>query len=236
MPFSAGYGLLMLLGIAASAALWQRLASRGHRIPLLVFVGGLIGAVLGAKLGYFICELPFRFGKPGFWVDVLVGRTVLGGLLGGYAGVEWAKRESGYKSATGDAFALVVPIGLAIGRIGCLIHGCCLGRVCRPDWYALHDAIGVPRFPVVPAEIIFNLVFAALAWQLHRRGKLHNQLFHIYLIAYGLFRLISEHWRDTPRIGFGVSTYQLLAGLVLIFGAWRWRQRSACSPSAVRIS
>src|ERR1043165_4128501 len=111
------YGLLTIAGIILSAVVWRSLP-RSQSPPPLIFVGGLIGAIFGAKLGYIICELPFHFGKPDFWWNLFIGRTILGGLLGGYIGVELAKRAIGYTQPTGDSFAVCVPLGLAIGRIG----------------------------------------------------------------------------------------------------------------------
>jgi phosphatidylglycerol:prolipoprotein diacylglycerol transferase len=72
--------------------------------------------------------------------------------------VEIAKKFTGYEKATGDLFAIVAPIGIILGRIGCLLHGCCLGRVCEPHWWTLTDANGLSRWPAVPAEIAFNAV------------------------------------------------------------------------------
>ena len=57
---------------------------------------------------------------------------MLGALLGGYAGVEIAKKAIGYSAPTGDWFAIVAPVGIALGRVGCLRHGCCTGVVCSP--------------------------------------------------------------------------------------------------------
>ncbi len=231
MPTNPSYGLLMLAGLAISALLWQRL-SRNRPIPLLVFVGGLIGAILGAKLGYLLCELPYRLHEPHLAVNILAGRTILGGLLGGYLGVEWGKRLSNYTQPTGDAFALIVPIGLAIGRVGCWLQGCCPGRPTSPAWYALTDANGVTRFPAVPVEIAFNLAFAAVAWFLHRRPALRGQLFHIYLITYGTFRFLTEFYRDTPRLWGPITTYQLLAVALIAVGAERFRARRHLSLHA----
>ena len=64
------------------------------------------------------------------------GMSVLGGILGGFIGVEFFKIIIGHKKSTGDAFAVAIPIGHLIGRIGCLLGGCCtksclLGRFCR---------------------------------------------------------------------------------------------------------
>ena len=52
-------------------------------------------------------------------------------LLGGYLGVEIAKRFLRYPGTTGDWFALVVPLSIMLGRVGCILHGCCSGRVLR---------------------------------------------------------------------------------------------------------
>jgi phosphatidylglycerol:prolipoprotein diacylglycerol transferase len=54
---------------------------------------------------------------------------VLGGLLGGYADVEWTKHLVGHKQSTGDAFALIIPVGLFLGRLGCLAEGFFQGRL-----------------------------------------------------------------------------------------------------------
>ncbi|RMF76520.1 MAG: diacylglyceryl transferase, partial [Planctomycetota bacterium] len=106
-PIHPAYGLLMLAGLATAALIWQRLR-KTQRVPVGVFVGGLLGAVLGAKLAFWILEWPMYAGTPAFWPNFVVGRTVLGALLGGYGGVEIAKRCVGYAQPTGDSFAVVV--------------------------------------------------------------------------------------------------------------------------------
>jgi hypothetical protein len=77
---------------------------------------------------------------PDRWLRLATGKSVLGALLGGYAGVELAKHALGLRAATGDLFALVAPLGIGIGRVGCLLHGCCLGERCAPAWWTLRDA------------------------------------------------------------------------------------------------
>lgn len=219
------YGLLMIAGLIASAIIWRR-ATRIQRIPLMVFVGGLIGAIAGAKLAYFLAELPFRWSEPHLLENVLLGRTLLGGLLGGYLGVEWGKRVCGYAQPTGDSFAVAVPIGVALGRIGCYLHGCCQGHVCGAAWYATQDASGAFRFPVALTEAGFHLLAAATLAILASTGRFRGQLFHIYLIAYGLFRFATEFLRETPRIDDRITTYQILAMGIVLFAGWRyWKRR-----------
>lgn len=214
----------MILGFAASAWIWSR-TTRGRSVPALVFMGGIIGAVLGAKLAYLLAEGWMAWGAPGFWPNLLVGRTILGGLLGGYAGVEWGKAQMRYAAPTGDLFALATPLGIALGRVGCWLQGCCLGRVCEPAWYAMTDGQGHSRLPASLMEAGFNLLFLLVAAVLYRRRALPGQLFHLYLMAYGLFRFGHEFFRDTPRILGPLSPYHILALCVLTLGAWRYWQR-----------
>lgn len=222
---SSSYGWLMLAGIAVSALLWARLARRDDRL-LLVYVAALIGAFLGAKLAYLLAEGWRDLGQPDMWLRLATGKSILGALPGGYAGVELAKRWVGYRGVTGDWFAVIAPVGIILGRIGCWLHGCCLGRVCEPAWFTLRDVSSAGRWPAVPVEILFNLAMLVCFFILRRRQLLAGQHFHLYLIAYGLFRFAHEFLRDTPRVTGPVSGYQIIALLVAAFGAWAFHRRA----------
>lgn len=47
------------------------------------------------------------------------GRTVLGGFLGGLAGVMFAKRLLGIKGRHGNKLAAPIALGMVFGRFGC---------------------------------------------------------------------------------------------------------------------
>lgn len=221
------YAWLMLAGIGVSLILWYRLARRDARL-VPIYLGGLFGAAIGAKVLYLLAEGWLDYGQPDQWLRWATGKTVLGALAGGYGGVELAKRWGGYSQATGDLFASVAPLGIILGRIGCLLHGCCLGTVCEhPAWWTLADRQGHPRWPAVPAEIAFNALALALFAGLRWCRLLRGQHFHLYLIGYGAFRFIHEFWRDTPRVVAGLTGYQLASLALVAFAAWRFRQRSA---------
>jgi len=219
------YGLLMLAGIGVSIYLWSRMAWRDERL-LLVYIGGLSGAFLGAKMVYILAEGWLHFGTEDMWLQLATGKTIVGALLGGYAGVEACKSLVGYTGATGDWFALVAPTGIILGRFGCFLHGCCLGNVCEAAWYSMKDAAGVERWPAVPLEIAFNLLFLIVLLSFLRpRGRLTGQHFHIYLIAYGLFRFAHEAVRATPKILGPISGYQMACLVLITLGVARFRQR-----------
>ena len=216
MRFSA-YSVLMLAGIIISGIFWSRLARRDERL-VFIYAAALGGAFAGAKLAYIVSEGWLYFGHAGMWLQLATGKSIVGALLGGYAAVELAKKFSGYKDATGDWFASIVPLVVALGRIGCLLHGCCLGIACPPAWYTIRDPFGQPRWPAVPVEMAFNLLCAAVFWLMRRKRLLPGQHFHIYLMAYGIFRFFHEFLRDTPRIYHGLTGYQLFAAACAALG------------------
>ncbi len=208
----------MLAAIVVSAVFWRRLMRKDHRL-LLIYLSALAGAFIGAKLLYIAAEGWLHFGKPDMWLQLATGKSIIGALLGGFVAVEISKRMVGYREPTGDWFATVAPLSIAIGRMGCLIHGCCLGAVCRsPAWWTLTDRDGIPRWPAVPAEILFNLIAAAIFLCLRKKQVLPGQHFHLYLIAYGAFRLVHEFLRETPKIAGGLSGYQLASFLLIVLG------------------
>jgi len=216
--YSTAYGWLTLAGIFVSIFLWSRAAQRDNRL-VLIYVAALAGAFLGAKIVYLAAEGWLHWHDANRWVVLATGKSITGALLGGYAAVEIAKRLLNYRDATGDWFAVIAPLGIMLGRVGCILQGCCLGRVCAPSWFTMNDASGVARWPAALVELLFNAFMLGVVLLLHRRKVLPGQLFHIYLMAYGIFRFTHEFLRDTPRIFGPFSGYQIAALGVAMLGA-----------------
>lgn len=219
------YGALLLLGIVVSLFTWTQLARKDERL-ILIYATALACAFIGAKIVYLFAEGWRDWPMRDRWLRLATGKSVLGALLGGYAGVEGMKKATGYREATGDLFAIVAPLGIIFGRVGCLLHGCCLGRECKPAWYALRDVAGMPRWPAVPLEIAFNVVALIAFAFLRRHPRCEGQLFHAYLIGYGVFRFAHEFARATPALVAGISGYQLAALGCVVLGVWRMRARA----------
>lgn len=216
-PTSTAYGWLMLGGILVSVMLWSRVAKRDERL-VLIYIAALAGAFLGAKLVYLGAEGWMHWHDADRWLQFATGKSILGALLGGYAGVEIAKYFLTYRTPTGDWFAIIAPVGILFGRLGCLLHGCCLGRVCEPSWYTLNDAAGISRWPAVPVEMAFNAAALIVALILRRARVLPGQHFHLYLMGYGVFRFFHEFLRATPVVAGPVSGYALAALGVFTLG------------------
>jgi phosphatidylglycerol:prolipoprotein diacylglycerol transferase len=211
------YPVLMLAGIIVSGIFWSRLARKDERL-IFIYAAALGGAFAGAKLAYLVAEGWLHFGQPGMWLQLATGKSIVGALLGGYGAVELAKKYAGYKEATGDWFATIVPVAVALGRVGCLLHGCCLGIVLPAAWYTIRDPFGDPRWPAVPVEMGFNLLCAGVFLLMRRKRLLPGQHFHIYLMAYGVFRFGHEFLRDTPRVLGGLTGYQVAAAACAALG------------------
>jgi len=218
LPVNVLSSLLLLAALTMSLWYW----SRGKRLnseKLTIAFGGVVGAIFGAKTGYFLAEVPIWWGDPLFWLRMLAGKTILGGLLGGWLGVVAAKRAVGEKQIMGDEFARILPLGIGIGRVSCMIHGCCSGRAVAdvlPEFMASRmQQIGFEFWPAALVEIGFQATFWLTCLAIRNVSWLKGQQFHLYLISYGLFRAIHEHFRSTVRYaGTEVSPYMIL-GLVI---------------------
>jgi phosphatidylglycerol:prolipoprotein diacylglycerol transferase len=214
---STAYGWLMLAGIFTSIVLWSRFARRDERL-VFIYVAALVSAFLGAKIVYLAAEGWLHWHDPNRWVVLATGKSITGALLGGYLGVEIAKRFLRYDGVTGDWFAIIVPVGIMLGRIGCMMNGCCLGKVCDASWFTVNDAHGVPRWPSSQLEFLFNAVMLGVILLLRWGRTAPGQLFHIYLMAYGAFRFFHEFLRDTPQIFGPISGYQIAAIALFLLG------------------
>lgn len=236
------YSLTACIGLALSYWMWKRRLSgrspQESRALVMIYSMGLIFALLGAKAMYFFAEGGTVLGDAQLTAEekmraLLAGKTVTGALLGGYVGVEVAKKWLGYRAATGDLFAAIVPLGLLLGRVGCLFVGCCQGIEIEPAWYAMRGADGVNRWPSVPLELGFNAAALIAFAVFTAKGWFRGQHFHLYLIAYGVFRFLHEFMRATPRVAMGLSGYHVAALLLVALGAVRYAQRRREMKSAV---
>ncbi len=225
------YTLTTVLGVCAAVFVWAVLRRSGQADSLsmpprrlaLLLVLGAGGAGLGAKLAFLLAEGWAHRDDP---TALLTGKSITGALLGGYVGIELGKRVVGHKAYTGDYFAIAVPVGIAIGRLGCCLEGCCPGVMLGSSrWWAWTDATGQPRWPSQPAEFAFNVAFVVWAVLANRTGSYAGNRFHIYLLAYGTFRFLHEFARDNPAFAGPIGGYHLIALATAGTGALALRKR-----------
>ncbi len=185
------------------------------------------GALVGARVPFWL-EQGFTAGNWLWWSD---GKTILGGILGAYGAVEIVKEARGIKILTGDSFALPVAMMIGIGRIACFCSGCCYGQPTTLPWGVTFPTATDPqpilRHPTQIYEALFHFLAAMLIIVAERKQWLQGQRLKAYLIAYMVYRFVTEFIRPEPIMGFSLTAYQWTAvGLALALCLqWYWHAK-----------
>src|SRR5262249_57396209 len=138
------------------------------------------------------------------------GKTITTALIGAYLAVEVAKWRLGIDVKTGDTFALPLACAMAVGRWGCFFNGCCHGLPTDLPWG--HDfGDGVLRHPTQVYESLFHLGMAGVLALCLWRDLFSTHRLKLYLIAYGVFRFLTEFIRPEPPWWLGLTFYQWAA-------------------------
>ena len=187
------YGLGYLTGLAAYAGMARarRMATSGI---FAICGAGLLGGLVGANLAQWLAT----GGQP--------GKTMLGGVAGGYLAVALYKRRLGVTRPTGDLFAVALCAGEAVGRWGCFFGPCCFGRVTEVPWAVWQ--MGAPRHPTqIYLSVVCVLLLVAL-WRFARSHPPENGLFFLHGALYCAARFVVEFFRETQPAAAGLSTAQ----------------------------
>ncbi len=190
---------------------------------LWLLVGCVFGAWAGSKLLAW-AESPAHYlallqTDP---AALLGGKTIVGGFLGGWAGIELVKRRLGIARSTGDAFVWPLALGTAIGRIGCFLTGLAdrtFGVATALPW-GVDFGDGVARHPTQLYESVFVLILAPAIFFATRSRELPNGArFRLYFAGYFAFRFFIEFLKPRETALAFLSAIQLAsllgAGLAL---------------------
>ena len=181
----------------------------------VVIAAAAIGALVGSRALGLLEQAP-RMGLH--WADVLRpgGKTIVGGLLGGWIAVEVAKRFSGIRSRTGDLFAVPLCVGIAIGRIGCFFAGLAddtYGKATSLPW-GVDFGDGVRRHPTQLYELLFLVALGSLLWQWNKRPHVNGRIFRAFMAAYLTWRLAIDFLKPQPLVhGMNLIQWACIAGL-----------------------
>ena len=222
------HGFFVLLGVLAAGLVFvheaRRRGQNDERI-LYVVMGALVGGAVFMRLGTWLQHVDLRQNASLAEQWLYGNRSILGGLVGAWLGVHVVKRLTGYAARTGDLFAPAVALGMAVGRIGCLLTEQ-PGTPTGGGWgITLDEAAaartgspaGVPLHPSFVYEIVFHLVaFAVIWWWLRRRSLPPGEIFVWYVAAYGVFRFLVELVRGNDVAWAGLTRPQLFPDPVLV--------------------
>jgi phosphatidylglycerol:prolipoprotein diacylglycerol transferase len=185
------------------------------------------------------------------------GLAYYGGFIGASLGA-WAllKRDRFPFWKAADMAGFAIPLGLAFGRMGCLLAGCCfgletsspLGMPFPPQSPASEAQFKAGELtnmrlwshPVHPTQIYESAISLAIAvfciaW-VHGRKRYDGQVFVAFISLYAIGRFLLEYLRADDRGALlGLSTSQLIGVGLLVVGALihvRRSRRPTATPAA----
>lgn len=201
------YGLFSAAGLL-TAVFWLKARREKFGLSENAFWAAVwclfLGAVVGAK-GLFVAlawEL-YASGQFSLWRNFDVGFVFFGGLLGATgAGLVFARVKKVSFRRGADYVAVALPLGHAVGRLGCLAAGCCRGRPTTLPW-----GVWIGGLRLHPVQLYEAAGLAAIAWFCRlllgvvEKDRLpEGRAFAAYLALYGLLRLLMDFFRGDGRL------------------------------------
>jgi phosphatidylglycerol---prolipoprotein diacylglyceryl transferase len=150
-----GYGFMLLLAFVSCIWLASRRARKVGVDPKLIqdlAVWIFFFGLLGARTTYLLFHekehnlIQFLIRLPQIWDGgIIFYGSVIGGTLGYALAYYFQLRHRGISTwQMADILAPTIALGLMLGRVGCLLNGCCYGQVACPDCPAVHFPVSAP--------------------------------------------------------------------------------------------
>lgn len=246
------YPILAIAVFAVNVLIFWGLARQGYRptrlIPFQLALS--LGGFLGAKL----YSIAFRGELRSLHEELEGGWRYPGALLGMLAAA-WLARRLLPRGLTApvylDVWAPSFAIACAIGRIGCLLNGCCYGTIAALPWaiqfpygsiawYAHRDGgvlatgatISAPVHPFQVYLMVMELGLAAYLVWLKPRARYEGQVVLQFLAIHGIAKGALESFRDPFNWMHLVVVPIGLVALIVMIVPWRPRRRSFDPGSA----
>lgn len=238
------YGVLILLGVLLATRYAMRLCEYRMKVapkhsprrisPDDIFdvaFYGVIFSIIGARLVFVLLDWGDYASHP---LDIfklwLGGLSIHGALLFAIFSLIWVcrrRRISFYTAA--DIGATAWPLGYAIGRIGCLLNGCCYGAPTSFPWgvrFPDEDHPGQLTPPSHPLQLYATILNLGFFWWLTRwqkRPHRDGELFWAYIVMYGAYRFAVEFLRagatSTYRIpSLHITDTHIVSAIMMIVG------------------
>ncbi len=240
-PFRlSSYGLMITLAFIAGVSLssW-RSRRRGYPPNFIqdLAVVVLVSSIFGARLLYIVTHLEEFAGQ--WWRTIvpiqsdgtigIAGLVLLGGVLGAIpAGIWYTLRKGQSVTRTMDIVAPAMALGIAIGRVGCLLNGCCFGKPCSAPWAIHFPADSWPSYmyhglALHPTQIYsmgWNLLTALFLLWYDSRRHAPGQAFALFLVLYGPGRFVVEFFRyyEQSMKLFAIGNWQVTVSQLISLG------------------
>ncbi len=232
------YGLCLITGIILVSFLIYRRIRKEHLRPeflLLILAVCLISFVLGAKILYILVtygipDIVSKINHADFSFIKGAGMVFYGGLLFGIPCTLLAARCVRIDLLAMEKHIVpFIPLGHAIGRVGCLLGGCCygmeysgIGAVYYPN-SLMNLPSDVGFFPVQLLEAVLDIGIMLFLLSYTKKERPRGNVLVMYLLLYSVMRFITEFFRGDLHRGIylGVSTSQWISIAISVFCLFR---------------
>jgi phosphatidylglycerol---prolipoprotein diacylglyceryl transferase len=223
------YGVLLAAAYLLGLWLAARRARQAGLDPNKVLDLGIwviIAALIGAKALLFIVDFDqFTSSWQEFTTLLRSGGVFYGGLIAAVVVCIYQLRKHRLPLWTsGDLFAPGIALGYMVGRLGCLLAGCCFGRPTDVAWAVtftdpianlnVGTPLNIPLHPTQVYESAAGLGILLLLLGLERIGRAFpGRTFWLFVLFYSVSRFFIEFYRGDDR-GMpieGLSTSQLIS-------------------------
>ncbi len=186
----------------------------------------ILSAIVGSRiLHVFVSDWDRFLDQPLIFFKIWEGGLVFyGGFIAAVAVSIWyVRRHRMPFLKIADIFAPGIAIGHAVGRVGCMLAGCCYGSVAPLGaWYAItfppgprtFAPVGIPLYPTQWMESLGELSIFFILLVVRKFKRFDGQIIAVYLMLYALLRFFDEYFRGDPERGFLVpwlSTSQFIS-------------------------
>src|SRR5918993_4526489 len=227
------YGVLLaaayLLGLQFAL---MRARARGLDAQRVMDLGIwiIISALVGAKLLLLVVDFRQFTSNPRDLLGLArSGGVFYGGLIAAVVvALFYLRRHKMPLWTTTDVFAPGIALGHIVGRLGCLLAGCCFGKPSSAQWAITFSdpaamanvgtPLGVPLHPTQLYEAGAELlILLFLLWWERRGNAFPGRTFWSYMLLYGVSRFVIEFYRGDSRgvVFDAISTSQFVS-IVLV--------------------
>ncbi len=223
------YGVLVAIGFLAAIRVAAREIERNGFdreafYDMAFWV--VVSAIIGARLFHVLVYWSYYAANPSEAYRIWNGGLVFyGGLIAAVAACLVFLRRRGLPFLpVADAAALGIPLGLAFGRIGCSLAGCCYGKPTAVPWGIVFTnpaslaPLHVPLHPTQAYESLAGFAIFGILSATRERFVTPGMRFWTMLILYGAARSFLEIFRDDPRGFVGpFSESQIVSAVLALY-------------------
>jgi phosphatidylglycerol:prolipoprotein diacylglycerol transferase len=225
------YGVLLasayLIGLFMAVRRANAAGVDGNKV-LDLGIWVIIAALVGAKALLFVVEFEhFTSSREEFLSLLRSGGVFYGGLIGAVVVCIYQLRKHKLRVwPAGDLFAPGIAAGYMVGRLGCLMAGCCYGKPTQVAWAVtftdpaaamnVGTPLGVPLHPTQVYESLAGLIILVVLLATERLGRrFAGRTFWSFVLMYAVSRFVIEFFRGDDRGAVAMFSTSQFISLVL---------------------